>query len=180
MSKPVKELLRKELAARFEGLTSLAVVSLVGVDANQTNTIRGRLREKDIRLTVVKNAMARQAFRSVGMPDAAKLIEGPSAIAFGADNIVTVLRELLALRETAPALTVKAAMMEGESFPSERMEELSRYPTREEAIAKVVACALAPGSKLVAAALQPGATLAGVLKTIEENNQGDEEEAEAA
>jgi len=180
MSKPVKELLRKELAKRFEGLTSLAVVSLVGVDANQTNTIRGRLRGKDIRLTVVKNVMARQAFRTMGMDDAAKLIEGPSAVAFGADNIVTVVRELLELRGIAPALTVKGAMMEGESFPSERIEELSRYPTREEAMAKVLSCALAPASKLVSAAIQPGAALAGVLKTIKEKHQDGQEEAEAA
>jgi len=175
MSKPVKELLRREFSKRFEGLTSLAVVSLVGVDANQTNAIRSHLRQKDIRLTVVKNAMARQAFRAMGMDEAAKLIEGPSAIAYGGDNVVTVVRELLSLRETAPALTVKAAMMEGESFPSERIEELSKYPTRDEAIAKVVACVLAPGAKLAAAAVGPGAVLAGALKTIQKNLGGGQE-----
>ena len=43
MSKPIKNLLRKEFIRRFEGITSLAVVGFTGLDAVSTNEIRGRL-----------------------------------------------------------------------------------------------------------------------------------------
>ena len=184
MSKPVKELLRKELAERFEGLTSLVVVGFTGLDAVTTNRLRGRLREKDIRLTVVKNSIARQAFNSVGLQAAAKLLDGPSAIASWADDeragIVVVVRELLDIGKESPELTVKAAILEGEVFGPDRIDELSKYPTRDEAIGRIAGCALAPGAKLTACLLAPGAKLASILKTIEEKQNGDGEANEAA
>ena len=52
MSKPVKELVKKELVRRFDGLDSLAIVGFTGIDAITTHEIRGRLRDKQIRLAV--------------------------------------------------------------------------------------------------------------------------------
>lgn len=177
MSKPVKDMLRRNLRQRFEGVRSVAVVDLTGVDATQTNAIRGRLRAKDIHVMVVKNSVARDAFRSVGLEVAVPLLDGPCAVAYGGDSVVTVVRELLAIHKETPALTVKAAVLEGEPFGADRVEELSKFPTRDEAIAKVVSCVLAPGSKLAGCLQAPGAALAGILKTIEEKQGGGDEAA---
>jgi ribosomal protein L10 len=67
MSKPIKNMIRKELADRLEGVTSVAVVELTGVDAVSNNDLRGRLRDQDIHLMVVKNSLAKHALREVGM-----------------------------------------------------------------------------------------------------------------
>lgn len=177
MSKPVKELIRKELVRRFEGLSSLAVVDFRGLDAVTTNQLRARLREKDIRVTVVKNSLARQAFKQVGLDAAAGLLNGPSAIAYGSDSVVTVVRELLGLGAEAPNLTVKAALLEGEVFGPERIEELSRYPTREEALGKLVQSVLSAGSRLAGCVIGPGAKVASLLKAIEEKRKPGEAQA---
>ncbi|MCK4601510.1 MAG: 50S ribosomal protein L10 [Phycisphaerae bacterium] len=177
MSKLVKELVRKEFIRRFEGLTSLAVVGFSGVDAVANHQIRGRLRAKDIRMTVVKNSLAKQAFKALDMPAAGELLDGPCAIAYGADSVVTVVRELLDMNKEAPNLTVKAALFDGEVFGPERIAELSRYPTRDEAIARVVQRVLSPGGKLTGALAGPSGKLASILKSIEESQGG---EAEAA
>jgi ribosomal protein L10 len=168
MSKPVKELLRKELAKRLEGVTSMAMVGFSGVDAVTTNALRGRLMKKNIHMAVVKNSVARSVFKSVGMEKAAELLEGPCAIAYGADSVVTVVRELLEARKDAPNLVVKAAYMEGVSFGTGEIEGLSKYPNREEAVARVVMAALWPGKKLAGCLIAPGAKLASILKAIEE------------
>ena len=63
MSKPVKALLRKELVRRLTGVDSLAVLSLVGIDGVTNNRLRQELLAKDVRVTVVKNSIARQAFK---------------------------------------------------------------------------------------------------------------------
>ena len=168
MSKPVKELLRKELAARLEGIGSLAVVGFSGVDSVTTNAIRKRLRSKNISIRVVKNSVARAAFKSAGLEQAAALLDGPCAVAYAPDGVVGVVRELLAIRKDAPNLTVKAAYMEGDVFGAERIEELSKYPTREEAIALVVAAATGPARKLAGCLMAPARCLAGIIKTVEE------------
>ena len=174
MSKPVKELIRGELKKRFDGLSSLAVIGFSGLDGVATNEVRGRLLEKDIHVTVVKNSLARQAFRELGIEAAADMLDGPCAVAYGSDSVVDVVRELLDIHKESPALTVKAALLEGQVFGPDRIDELSKYPTRDEALARVVACVLSPAGKLSACLTAPGSKIAGILKTIEESLEADE------
>jgi large subunit ribosomal protein L10 len=76
---------------------------------------------------------------------------------------------------------VKAAFLEGEIFASDRIEVLSKFPTRDEAIGRVVACILSPGKKLAACIIGPGSKVASILKTIEEKAPKEEPKpAEAA
>ena len=181
MSKPVKELVRKELIKRFHGLTSLAIVGFTGLDAVATNRVRGRLLAKDIRITVVKNSLARQAFKELGLDAACSLLDGPCALAYGAESVVEVVRELLDIHKQYRSLTVKGAVLEGEAFDESQIEALSKYPTRDEAIARVLACALSPGGKLAGCLIGPGGRIASILKTIEEKHRDEgDTPAEAA
>lgn len=168
MSKPVKELIRKELTKRFGDIDSLAIVGFTGVDAVTTNSIRARLAAKQIRMSVVPNALAKQAFREMGIEAAGQLLEGPCAVAYGSDSVVSLVRELIEVSKETPALSVKGAYMEGTVFGADQIEALSKFPTRPEAIARVVACVLAPAGKLAAALKGPSSKLASILKTIED------------
>jgi len=173
MSKPVKEMIRRQLTARLEGVTSVAVVDLTGIDAVANNEIRGRLLAKDIRLNVVKNALAKQAFKEVGLETASELLTGPCALAYGSDSIVAVVRELRDIAKEIKQLTVKGALLDGDLFGAERIEELSRFPTREEAIAQVIGAVLAAGGDVAACIIAPGGQIAAALKTIEEAGDAD-------
>jgi large subunit ribosomal protein L10 len=168
MSKPVKELVRKELMKRLDGVSSLAVIGFTGLDAVSTHKVRSNLVKKDIHVTVVKNALAKQAFKELGLTSASELLEGPCAIAYGSDSVVSVVRALIELGKEAKALTIKGAVMEGTVFRQADIDALSKYPTRGEAVSNLVAAVLSPGRKLAAAILAPGSKLASLLKTIEE------------
>lgn len=178
MSKPVKKLIRDELIKRFDGVTQLAVVGFTGVDANTTNTIRARLAGKDIRVSVVKNALAKQAFRELGIDIVGQLLDGPCAVAYGADSVVTVVRELLDISKETPNLVVKAAFMEGDLFTQDKIEALSKYPTRQEAIGQALSCVLSAGANLAACIIGPAGQIAGILKSIEDK-AGKDAEGEA-
>ncbi len=184
MSKPIKELIRTELVKRFEGVTSLAVVGFTGLDAIATHNLRGRLHDKQIRLTVVKNSVARQAFKQLGLEAAGSLLDGPCAVAYGADSVVTVVRTLMDVaKETAkgaPSLTIKAALLDGQPFAADQIEALSKYPNRDEAIARVVSVVLAGGSKLAACLVGPGSSVASILKTVQDKAKDAEAAAAAA
>ena len=180
MSKPVKELLRKAMIKKLDGVTSLAIVGFTGLNAVSTHRVRSELEAKDIKLTVVKNSVARQAFEAVGLEGAKDLLDGPSAIAYGSDSVITVIRELLALGKESENLTVKAALLEGEAFGPDRIDALSKFPTRDEAIAKVAGTILAGGANLAACIIGPASKIASVLKTIEEKQSDETGETEAA
>ena len=175
MSKPVKAMLRSELVGRLQGVESLAVLSLMGVSGVDNNRLRRQLREKDIRLTVVKNSVARQALDEVGLSDVGGLIDGPCALVTGGDNVVVVVRELLEFGKDIPTMAVKGALMESEIFGPERVEELSKFPTREEALANLAGQIKGAGGRLVATLLGAGARLAGIIKAVEERAEKTQE-----
>lgn len=180
MSKPIKELIRKELTKRLEGVTSMAVVGFTGIDAITNRTIRGKLRAKSIRLMVVKNSVARQAFKSLGLEGAEKMLDGPCALAYGADGAVTIVRELLALTKDTPKLTVKAALLDGDIFGADRIAELSKWPTRVEAVGRAIGSALSPGRVLAGCLIGPGGKIASILKSIQDKKKDQEAAAAAA
>ncbi len=176
MSKPVKEMIRKQIVGRLEGVTSVAVVDLTGIDAITNNEIRGRLLEKDMHISVVKNSLAKQAFKEVGLETAAELLTGPCALAWGSDSIVSVVRELRDIAKEVKMLNVKGALLDGDLFGADRMAELADFPTREEAIGQVVGAILSAGSNVSSCIIAPGSQIASVLKKIEEDG-GDSEDA---
>jgi large subunit ribosomal protein L10 len=169
MSKQVKEMIRKELTARFTDVGSVAICGFTGLDSEGTYAMRGRLAEKDIQITVVKNSLAKQAFKQVGLDEASDLLDGPCAVAYGADSIVSVVRELLDIGKDSPALTVKGAILDGEVFSGEDdVQRLSKFPTRDEALGQLVGCVLSAGSNLSGCLVGPAGQIAGILKAIEE------------
>lgn len=172
MSKPVKTLIKQELAKRFDEVTSVAVCGFTGLDSASTYAMRSRLAEKGIKVTVVKNSMAKAAFKEAGLDTINSLLEGPCAVAYGTDSIVSVVRELLVVNKDIPAFTIKGAVLDGDVFTGEdQIKALSKFPTREEALGQLVGCILSAGSNISGALLGPAGQIAGILKTIEEKGE---------
>lgn len=174
MSKPVKALLRKELAGRLRGLDSLVVLSLSGVGGVDNNKLRSELRAKDIQVAVVKNAIARQALDDVGLSSVSVLLDGPSAFVMGGEGVVSTVRQLLDKIKELPTMEVRGALMEGEIFGPDRVVELSNYPTRDEALGNIAGLAMSVGSRLAGAFIGPGGRIGGAIKAMADRGEGDE------
>jgi large subunit ribosomal protein L10 len=170
MSKKVKNLITVELAGKFKPLDGVAVISPRGIDGIKTNQLRRRLRERGLRMTVVKNSLARRASTGTAVAGFEKLLEGPSAVIHGTASMPAVARMLLEEKKTNDKLELRGLFFDGEVFEGEKgIERASKLPTRQEAIASLVATLLGPGRKLAGALKGPGGKLGGVLKTIETN-----------
>jgi large subunit ribosomal protein L10 len=170
MSKKVKSLIEKETAARLEGIEAVAVLNPRGIGAIANNQIRRRLREKNMRMTVVKNTLAARATANSKLKGFEKLLEGPSALVYGQGvGIAVIARALMDEKKTLDALELRGAFFDGEIYEGDKgLEKASKLPTREEAIGNVIAAILGPGKKIAGALKGPGGTLGALLKTIEE------------
>jgi large subunit ribosomal protein L10 len=170
MSKKVKALIEKETATRLEGIEAVAVLNPRGIGAIANNQIRRRLREKNLRMTVVKNTLAARATANSKLKGFESLLDGPSALVYGKGVAVAIIaRALLEEKKNLESLELRGAFFDGEIYAGAKgIEKASKLPTREEAIANVLSALLGPGRKLAAALKGPGGTLGGILKAIEE------------
>ena len=169
MSKPVKDLITKELTARLKELDGVGVINPRGIDANKNHGIRRRLHEKGLKMMIVKNTLAKRAVGDGKLKGFDKLLDGPSAVIYGKASISTLARLLLEERKTDETLELRGIFFDGELYTGNKgVEQVSKLPTREEAVANVLAAILGPGRKLAAALKGPGGKLGAVLKTIED------------
>ncbi|MEM1165603.1 MAG: 50S ribosomal protein L10 [Planctomycetota bacterium] len=176
MSKPVKNYMIRDYQGKLGEVEDALIVSTRGIDANTTNELRAKLAEKDIRLTVIRNNLAKHTFKDTNLEALVPALEGPSTLAYGAESVVDVARELLKFAEEIELLEVKAGCIEGELYAGkDGVKQLSKLPTRDEAIANLVGCILSPGRNIGGAAKGPASVLAACLKSIEEKLENGEE-----
>jgi len=158
MSKPVKNLIASEYDNRFKGVTGAVVVEIRGLDAKATTSMRNSLRTKGIRVTVVKNALARRTFKGGPLGSLDKALKGPSALLTGMESAVLVAREVVKAAEAEKKIVLKGAIFDGEYYDGDAgVKLLGSFPTREEAQAKVVTLLLSPARQVM-----------GVVKTLQE------------
>ena len=181
MSKQVKDLITKELSGRLKELDAVAVINPRGISATKNHGIRRRLREKGLRMTVVKNNLAKRAVQDGSkLKGFEALLAGPSAGVYGQGSIAAIARLILDEKKNDDTIELRGVFFDGEVYVGDKgVERVSKLPTREEAIGQLVAAILGPGRKLAAALKGPGGTLGAVLKTIE-NNAKDKEGAAPA
>lgn len=168
MSKRVKETLVRDYQARFGSTKDAMLISIRGVKGIPTTKLRKGLADKKIRITVVRNALAKRVFQGTGLEPLSKLLTGSSALAYGGSSVVEVAREIVKAVATMPELELKGAVLDGQLFEGKKgCVELSKFPTKDEAIAQVVTLVVSPGRKLMGQVKGPGMGIAGILKAVE-------------
>lgn len=169
MSKKVKGLIEREIGSRLNGVEAAAVISPRGLGGIKTNLLRRKLRERGVRMLVVKNTLAKRATEGGKLKGFESLLDGPSAVLYGTESMPALARLLLDEKKADDKLEIRGLFFDGEVYAGEEgVKTASELPTREEAIAQLVGALLGPGRKLAGAIKGPGGKLGGILKAIEE------------
>lgn len=175
MSKPVKEMMIRDYRDRLGDTENAVVISIRGIEANENNRFRVGLFERGMRVMVVRNSLGRKALSDGAMAGLGQILEGPSALTWGGESVIDVARELVKWAKEIEQLELKGAILDGELFEGEAgVIALSKFPTRDEAIAQNITLILSPGRNLLGAVKGPGGRLMGIVKAIEEKLENGE------
>ncbi len=163
----LKQPIVQAIADDVKDAASVVLVDYRGLTVAQDTELRKQLREAGIVYKVCKNTMMRRAFEGTDFAALDDHLEGPSAIAISKDDATAPARILCRFAKDAKALELKAGVVEGTVYDSAALNELSKIPSREELL-----------SKLLGSLQSPITNLARVLNQIAE--QGGAEACEGA
>ena len=171
MSKKIKAMELDALRGALTGARDYVIVEPIKVDAASDYEFRRKLREKSIRVQMVKNSYAKKIFGE-NMLKAGDVWAGPTLLCWGGASVKelsttvdTVIKESKKDPKLPDKFKIKTGVADGEIVTLDVMKKL---PTREEAISNLLGAILRPGGQLLAAVTGPGATLLAVVKAVEE------------
>ncbi|MEW4489031.1 50S ribosomal protein L10 [Thalassoglobus sp. JC818] len=180
MSKVVKKMMIDDLQDRLGDRKDFLVLDISKLDAVANNNLRMELEKKGITILGVKNSLLRVVLRGSGMDTLDETLSGPSAIAWGGEDIVGLSREMADWAKKMDDLEIKGGAVDGQGVNSEGVTDISKGPSRTELIGQIVGLVLSPGATLSGALLGPGGTLAGQLKAIADKEDNEDEGGDAA
>ncbi|MDO4585313.1 MAG: 50S ribosomal protein L10 [Planctomycetia bacterium] len=175
MSKYVKDLVSNHISTTMNEVQDALLVDMVGMTANETNTLRGELEAKGVQMMVIKNTLARRALADTTLAPLFSTLGGSSALCWGCEDVVSLTKTVCALADDkrfAEKFVVKCGVMDSERLEAEQVKQVSTWPSRTEQLSLLVGQILGAGGGLVAAMLGPGSTVAGQIAS---KGEGDEE-----
>ena len=133
-----------EISEYIDGAASAVLVDYRGLTVEQDTVLRKQLREAGITYKVYKNTMMNFAFKGTDFEQLAPHLEGPSAIAISKDDATAPARVLAKFAKTAPALEIKAGIVEGNYYDAAGIATISSIPSREELLSKLLGSIQSP------------------------------------
>ena len=165
----LKQPIVDEISGVINGAQSVVVVDYRGLTVAEDTQLRKQLREAGVSYKVYKNTLVSRAVEGTEFESLRDVLEGPSAFAVSADDATAPARILAKFAKTAPALEIKAGVVEGTYYDADGMKAIASVPSREELL-----------SKLLGSLQSPITNLARVLNQIAENGCAADPAVEAA
>jgi large subunit ribosomal protein L10 len=173
MSKYVKDLITQDLKQKLAGVEDALLVNVIGMPNERAVQLRRDLRQKGIKLMVVKNSLARRATEGTRLGPAFDATTGTIALIWGGDDIVALAKEvsrIAGMKEFEPFVP-KGGAMDGQALSAEQVRQVSKWPSREEQLSILSGQILSPGATLSAQLLGVGKKLASQIKKKSEASE---------
>ena len=132
-----------------------------GLNVNQLDELRDKMREVGALLKVTKNRITKLAIKATTHSEAENLFSGPTGIALSKDPI-TLAKILVKFQKTNEKLKIVGGIMDNKLLAPTDVAEIAKLPTLDEARAKIVGILQAPQQKLISILLAPGRKIANL------------------
>lgn len=138
MSKSMKQAIVDQVARVLEPHDSAVVMTAGALTVEETEALRNKLRESDVRVLFLRNRLAAVAFKKVGFDGLEEVLEGSCALAYGGEGALPISKILVHEAKSNEKLKLLGGLMDGEVLDSEGIHQLSKMPGKKELQAMVL------------------------------------------
>lgn len=140
----------EELSTRVQGAIAGVLVDYKGISVENDTKLRRELRDAGVEYAVIKNSILRRACEKAGFEELNSSLTGTTALALSNEDPVAAAKILAKYsKEFKENFNLKAGFVEGRVLDTAGVEELSKLPSKEELVAKMLGSLNAPISGLV-------------------------------
>jgi large subunit ribosomal protein L10 len=152
-----------EVAAR-----AMAVVAAEyrGLTVEQMTKLRAQARSMGVYLRIVRNTLARRAVEGTAFACLQKALIGPLLLAFSEQEPSAAARLIRDFAKDNEKLIVKVLAFDGQLLEAKDLNRLANLPTRDEALASLMAVMKAPITKLVRTLAEPHAKMVRTVAAV--------------
>lgn len=143
-NRTLKEAKVAEIKEKLEKATSVVLSQYQGLTVEEDTVLRKNLREAGVEYKVYKNTLVTIAAKELGLEGIVEYLEGPVAIAFGYEDVTVAARVLNDFAKDHKKLELKAGIVEGEIYDTDKIKQLATIPSKEVLIAKLLGSIKSP------------------------------------
>ncbi len=144
MKKELKKQIVDELSKEFTSEVSVFYADFKGQSVKQLEALRKLIREADGKTKVIKNTLAKIAFKNNGVEVD---FEENNIFVWGEDQITLAKILTKHAKDNKDTFKIKGAVVEGEAKDAAYVDEVSKLPTKDELLGMVAFMMKAPVAK---------------------------------
>jgi large subunit ribosomal protein L10 len=167
-----KKVVVEEVASAASKAISAVLADYRGMPVNEMTALRAKARDQGVYLRVVPNTLTRRAFDETPFACLRDALVGPLFVALSMDSPGDAARLLKDFSKTCEKLNVKALALDGKAYGAEHLDAIASLPTRDEAIATLMAVMKAPIEKFVRTLAAPQSKLVRTVVAIKDQKAG--------
>jgi large subunit ribosomal protein L10 len=175
MKRSDKEDIVAQMADKLARSQIVIIAEYKGINVEKISDLRNRCRDKNVEVKVFKNRLVKLAMGQAELPIPDDLLTGQNLFSLGYDDPVAAAKALCAFAKDTEQLVIKGGLFEGRIIDPAVIAQLSKMPSFDEIMAKIVGGLKSPITKVVRNTKYPISYLTNTLKAI-----GDKEGRDAA
>jgi large subunit ribosomal protein L10 len=142
-----------------------------GVPVDDMTNLRKTAREAGVQVRVIRNTLAKRAFEGTEFECLNDAMLGPNIVAFSLEDPGAGARLFKDFAKEIEAFEIKALSVGGKLLPAEQIDALAKLPTRDQAIALLMAVLQAPITKLARTLNDVPARVTRVVAAVRDQKQ---------
>lgn len=144
-----KKTIVANIKEKFEKAQTVVLVDYRGLTVAEDTELRNQLRQAGVEYCVLKNTMIHLATKEMGFDQLASHLEGPTAVAFGYEDMIAPAKILSDFSKAKKKMTIKCGICDGAYLDQAGVAALANLPSKEVLIAKIMGSMMSSVSKFV-------------------------------
>jgi len=150
MARPEKVAEVQAITERLKAAQSFVLADFTGLSVEQMTIFRIKCRSQSVECRVVKNRLAKIAADKADLELLKEYLVGPTAFIFGPESQIEPAKVVVEFAKENEAMQVKGGVVDGKYLSSQEVVALSKIPSREVLIARMMGSIQSPMSGLAA------------------------------